>query len=92
VTTTDFSAHVRGCRSCGASIIWARTLHGKSMPVNAEPASGGNILLENRQGFVLATLYSAEMAANLLGPESRASLRQSHFATCPDAKGWRHRA
>ena len=44
------------CRSCGADVIWVKTLAGKWMPV--DPAEG-------EDEFV------------------------SHFATCPDAAGWR---
>ena len=29
------------CRSCGADIIWALTLHGKHMPMDAVPIAGG---------------------------------------------------
>lgn len=35
------------CRSCGAEIIWAKTLSGKAMPLDAEPVLGGRIRLED---------------------------------------------
>jgi hypothetical protein len=85
----DLAAYERKCGSCDARIIWARTIAGRSMPVDAEPSGGGTVLLEIRQGFLLATVYNAAAVSVLLGPETRAQLRQSHFSTCPDADKWR---
>jgi hypothetical protein len=87
---TDIAHLVRECRSCGAEIIWARTLSGRQMPVDAEPQPGGTVALENRQGFTRAVVYTDAMSVKLLGPEARQRLRNSHFATCPHADQWRH--
>lgn len=64
------------CRSCGAPIIWARTVNGKAMPLDAEPTDAGNVSLVN------GVAYVGEQLA--LPP-----CYTSHFATCPDAPGWR---
>lgn len=81
----DLTAYVRRCRSCDAPIIWARTINGKTMPVDAEPTEGGNVLLEIRQGLMRATVYPPD--ATLIDPDL--TFRLSHFTTCPDAQGWR---
>lgn len=86
------AAYVRQCRSCDADIIWARTMTGRQMPVDAEPTEGGTVLLENRQGHIRATVYpDAGTQRALLNPETRKRLHASHFATCPDANAWRRR-
>lgn len=36
----------KACGSCDAPIIWASTVKGRPMPVDAEPDPDGNILLE----------------------------------------------
>jgi hypothetical protein len=82
----DLSSYERKCGSCDAPIIWARTLTGRSMPVDAEPSDSGTVLLELRQGFVRATVYDAVTALSLAPVRE---LRTSHFATCPDADKWR---
>jgi hypothetical protein len=87
--TADLSAYVRECRSCGAPIIWARTLTGRAMPVNAEPKEGGNVELSLRQGHMRATVHTTESVARHLGPQARSELRLAHFATCPQASLWR---
>lgn len=64
------------CRSCGASIIWLRMASGKAMPIDAEPAPGGNIRVhDNGSGEVV----SKDVAARSTG------LHLSHHATCPRA-------
>lgn len=63
------------CRSCGASVIWAKTAKGKSMPLEAVPPSEGNVRV-NKDGV-------AEYGAKGSGPYV------SHFATCKDAPLWR---
>lgn len=74
------------CRSCGAPVIWAVTLGARSMPVNAEPVSDGNVALEERAGMVpLARVLSVTARFG------RTDLRTSHLATCKQAKLWRTR-
>lgn len=61
------------CRSCGAPILWARTVQGKAIPLDAQRSERGNI--ELRGG-----------TAHYVTPDINAELRYiSHFATCPQA-------
>ena len=78
------------CRSCGALVIWCVTTAGKAMPVDAEPATGGTIRIEQRGGPkpLARVLTKAELARTGFGA---ATLRTSHFATCPQADQWRTR-
>lgn len=55
---------------------WARTVNGKSIPLDPEPVPGGNV--ELRDG--LACVVKPDGAARYV----------SHFATCKNANG--HRA
>lgn len=86
----ELGPFIRACRSCDASIIWARPRTGRVMPVDAAPADGGNILLEVRQGFVRATVLGPN-AVEHRGAQAKTLMHKSHFATCPDADGWRQR-
>lgn len=74
------------CRSCKAAIVWAETVNGKSMPVNAEPVDNGNLVLtpamDPRDPPQVRTLGRDEHA-----PMPRYT---SHFATCPQAIAFRH--
>lgn len=72
------------CKSCGASILWAKTAGGKLMPVDVEPdAARGNVLVVDGKAEVLAgdKLSDAFLA--------RIQLHTSHFATCPGAAAHR---
>lgn len=81
---TDLSAYTRLCLSCDAPIVFARTITGRTMPVDVEPVPGGNVAVEVRQGFIRATVLTGQVA-------DRDDLRVAHFVTCPDAKEWRKR-
>lgn len=72
------------CRSCRAPIVWAQTVNGDAMPVNAAPDAGGNVMLGLERGQLKAhTLKRGQAAgARAAGRE----LYRSHFADCPDAK------
>jgi hypothetical protein len=71
------------CRSCSAAIYWAKTKDGTTMPVDAEPAEDGNLVLSMRPwGSVEVRPWVPEM-----GPAFKR--RRSHFATCRDADAWR---
>lgn len=74
------------CGSCRAEIIWAVTTRGKDMPVNFEPAPGGNIALDLRPG--MAPLARVLTVAQQFG---RTNLHLSHFVDCPQAPRWRKR-
>jgi hypothetical protein len=76
------------CNSCSARVIWAVTTRAATMPVDAEPAQGGNVQLEHR-GEGTTPLARVLSPAQQFG---KAGLRRSHFVTCPDAKSWRHKS
>lgn len=61
------------CRGCGAEIIWALTVEGNRMPLNAQ-FEGRFILEPNPDGAPLATVKATYI---------------SHFATCPQADQFR---
>ena len=62
------------CRSCGAESIWAKTVHGKPMPLDPHTYDDGTI--EIVEGVARVTKK---------GP----GLYKAHFASCPDAASHR---
>ena len=67
------------CKSCGAGIIWAKTIKGATIPLDAEPTKTGNIVIEDGNALV----YNNPDA---IAPRLRSEPRYvSHFATCPNA-------
>ena len=70
------------CRSCRKQVIWATTVKGKPMPVDAEPSAAGNVLLQLVAGDVAAIVTKAPVPGG----------RLSHFVTCPNAAEWRNKA
>lgn len=80
------------CRSCGAKIIWATTLNGRSMPVDAEPnPEQGNLFLARglSDSVVAITLSGLNAHARVSARRVGVNLFTSHFATCPDHAKWR---
>lgn len=73
---------VTACRSCGAPIIWAVSVHGKTMPLDAIPVLGGE--------FVLTTEGQARPVDELWDGEGVPRYR-SHVVTCPNADEHRKR-
>jgi hypothetical protein len=77
------------CRSCGATIVWAETVSGVSMPVDAAPHPEGNVQLlqpDDPRSPPFATVYGKRKR-----PPPGAELRMPHHSTCPDAEQWRRR-
>lgn len=73
------SAH---CRSCGAEIIWARTVNGKPQPFDATPT----------KGTILSAVApeDAPELADLEGPFAKVvDVWMPHHATCPNWPGKR---
>lgn len=70
---------------CGAAIIWTVTEgKGKRMPVNAQPAPDGNLVIsESPHGAPISKV------ADLLDPDGPRYL--SHFVSCPAAGEFRRR-
>lgn len=78
------------CASCRAEIVWL-TLRpgGRRMPVDAEPASDGNVLADLAAGA--GVVLSAAMVAEVRDGTPDEPLYRSHFSTCPQADQWRRR-
>lgn len=75
------------CASCGAPIVWAETVNGHPMPVDAEARTDGNITLIERETLPPVALYGKVTQPELGDPPRYVS----HFATCPQATQWRRR-
>lgn len=73
------------CNSCSAEIIWATTEQGAKMPLDAVPTATGNVQLVADRAYVLSIGQ-----ISVLTNEEKAGLRETHFATCPNAG--RHRS
>ncbi len=75
------------CRGCGAPIAFIKTVKGKSMPVNPDAVyfvQGGE--------FNVVTLDGEVFRGRAPGPGEDAMIGYvSHFATCPEANGFRKR-
>lgn len=74
---------VRACSGCGQTILFARTVGGRFMPVDDQAHPDGNIRLD---------LDGAEPTALVLAGgrlsearEMGEKLHRSHFVTCPKA-------
>lgn len=77
------------CRSCGAPMIWANTITGGAMPLDAQPSSNGNIELRLERARWRAHVLTAAELELLKG--QGLELRTSHFVTCPHAAEHRRR-
>ena len=67
------------CKSCGAPIVWVKTVKGHNMPLDPTPVAGGNIqILDNGRAQIVST-----------HPDVIRSV--SHFATCPEAGAHRRK-
>lgn len=72
------------CKSCGARVLWARTVKGsKGIPLDPDPEPGGNVKL--RRG------KDGALEAEVVEARPDVWLHQSHFVTCPQADQWRRR-
>jgi hypothetical protein len=83
------------CRRCKAPIVWARTEHGRTMPLDPEPVVGGNIAVTGALGVNLERLVRDELVAVVVpravleSLEPETELYRSHFASCPYASEFR---
>ncbi|HEY6547621.1 MAG TPA: hypothetical protein VI589_06935 [Vicinamibacteria bacterium] len=62
-------------------MIWARTGRGKKMPLDAEPSSAGNFVLEGDDQDPTTHRLPNDAAATYTGDKYT-----SHFTTCPKAR------
>jgi len=74
------------CKSCGAPIIWIKTLAGKAMPCNTE---GVLVVADPNAKEFLVSRTGRAGTCRRAGPEDNNEQREvrytSHFATCPQA-------
>jgi len=75
------------CRSCGAEVIWTKTEAGKNMPVDVDPNEKGNIVMLPPKGNGPPRAVYVDLMNHEEYRDEPKYL--SHFATCPDATGWR---
>ena len=68
------------CKSCGKPFEWWRTEAGKSMPIDPEPTTDGNVMIDVVKNVV-----------RVVPAGSHVPLYRSHFATCPAADSHRSR-
>lgn len=66
------------CRSCDAELVWAVTVNGKRIPLDAEPA-------ERPQGLFRLEAPPRVGEAPLAVSVAGEYVYISHFATCPNA-------
>ena len=69
---------VSACSSCTAPIMWAWTERGARMPLDRDMVFGGNVDLD-----------PVTMLARVVPADPDMRRHTSHFATCPNAAGWR---
>lgn len=80
---------VVSCRSCNAPVIWCVTIHGKRMPVDAEPQTiDGDFWIDSKTDPPTALRF---IATDFPGETRKPERRHAHFVTCPDAKTWRRK-
>lgn len=80
------------CDSCGAEIVFANSgSTGRPMPIDAHPAAGGNIRLEERDRPLPPLAHVIGATIDLLAQDDDGVRYISHFATCPNAKEWRRK-
>lgn len=73
------SAESLTCKTCLGAVVWAKTITGKRMPIDAAPVKHGNIALEETDTGLVAHVLSPKALANA------AERYVSHFATCREA-------
>lgn len=77
-----FLTHGDKCRSCGASIIWAKTRNNRTMPVDALPHVDGTVELTYTDDTRTPT---ADVLTGMLrAAADPGSLYVAHMATCPN--------
>lgn len=78
------------CKSCDAPVRWAKTVAGKSIPLDPVPTNTGNIRLVQgggTDGGLLAEVMTGDVLAEHLARGK--TTYTTHFATCPNAKAHR---
>lgn len=78
------------CRSCGAGILWGRTLTGgRWIPLDWPANPAGNVELVGQHAGALAHAGASLTEARERAERGELELYMPHHATCPDADQWR---
>lgn len=76
------------CAKCPIPIVWARSATtGRPMPVDAAPATNGNVRLRSDEQTWIAEVLGAGYAA--VARAQGESLHLNHFVTCPSSRDFR---
>lgn len=70
------------CGSCGEAVYFAKTVNGKTMPVEVTPVPNGNVLLSKNRAT--GAIFAQVLGRGTPRPEGR-PLRLAHWVTCPSA-------
>lgn len=71
------------CKSCDKPIVWLKhETTGKNHPVDADPSSMGNLVIDVENGTYRQAKEGEQFPAGVWQ-------YMSHFATCPDAAKFR---
>jgi hypothetical protein len=79
------------CRSCDAHVVWAKTLDGRNIPLDAEPMGGWDAPRVFPDGNLRPVLSDRRINGHLtveyVTPGE--GKYRTHFSSCPDANEWR---
>lgn len=81
------------CRSCNAHVMWVETeatetKAGRKMPLDAQPNGAALVVYDGNLDFTGQRTGDGTPIVQYAQPGHH----RSHFATCPDRKGWRKTA
>lgn len=76
--TKEWGAKLKGCKYCGAALIFPLTVNGKQMPCDPTPDPTGNVAV-----YTDETGTEVALVVTKTNPAPRGSvLHMPHFATC----------
>lgn len=75
------------CRSCNAPVLWAVTDHGKRIPLDDRPVTGGNVRLVTGCSPMRAVVGNGTI--DMFDPDDDGVRYVAHFVSCPNADEWR---
>lgn len=89
------------CRSCEATIMWAKTTKGKAIAVDADDDAGWEQPVVDEAGTLRPTGRSTQgrygpvsiveaVASGVFELGDTKPRWRPHFSTCPDANDWRN--
>lgn len=81
-------APTKPCAGCGLAIAWRLTRKGAKIPLDPEPVSTGNVILD-RQGLAVVLDRERIKVLEARADRDRWPRYVSHFATCPNRDQFR---